>query len=230
MDLDSIIHSIVVWFIPAVLAITLHEAAHALVARWLGDDTASRLGRVTLNPIRHIDPIGTILLPGMMILAGSPFLFGYAKPVPVNFGRLGQPKRDMILVAAAGPGINLALALIFAFAFHIVPLVPGEAAFWLRDFLQNAILVNIVLAVFNMFPIPPLDGGRILTGLLPMPLAIRFARLERFGMVLLLTLVFFIPLIASQFGTSLNIVGTILMPPVIGLFDLITAMAGLRGG
>ena len=163
----DLINTISVWLLPLLFAITFHEAAHGYVARFLGDHTASQLGRVSLNPIRHIDPFGTVLLPGLLLLAHSPFLFGYAKPVPVNFRALRHPRMGMVLVAAAGPATNIALAIAAALSFHLVAYLPPTAAQWTALNLKNAVVINAVLAVFNLFPLPPLDGGRIAVGLLP---------------------------------------------------------------
>jgi hypothetical protein len=145
-----LLYTISVWALPAIIAITFHEAAHGFVARLLGDDTAWRLGRVTFNPIKHIDPVGTILLPGLLLFLHSPFLFGYAKPVPINFRALHNPRRDMVLVAAAGPAMNIALALIAAMTFYLVGYLPDSAAQWLAENLKNALIINVVLAVFNL--------------------------------------------------------------------------------
>jgi Zn-dependent protease len=195
-----------VWVLPLVIAITFHEAAHGFAARALGDDTAWSLGRVSLNPLRHIDPFGTLLLPALLLVSGSPFLFGYAKPVPVNFRKLRDPRFGSVLVALAGPGTNIALALVAAAGFHLLPLVPANAAHWTADNLQNALLINVVLAVFNMLPIPPLDGGRVAVGLLPRLLAVPLARLEPFGMLILIGFLILLPLAGSQFGLNLDVV------------------------
>jgi len=200
------IYLVTIWAIPLLIAITFHEAAHGFVAHLLGDNTAWRQGRVSFNPLKHVDPIGTVLLPGLLLLVGSPFLFGYAKPVPVNFRALGHPRRDMVLVAAAGPAMNIALAVIAALAFHLVGFLPLTGGRWLAANLRNALLVNVVLAVFNLFPLPPLDGGRILTGLLPRSLAVPFARLEPLGIPILLGLLIVLPLLGAQIGMNLNFI------------------------
>ncbi|MBJ7405488.1 MAG: site-2 protease family protein [Bradyrhizobium sp.] len=199
-----------VWVIPLVLAITFHEAAHAFVANRLGDNTAAQLGRVSFNPLRHIDPFGTVILPAMLLFAHSPFLFGYAKPVPVNFRKLNNPRLDMVWVALAGPATNILLALATALAFHALPLVPASAAKWVADNLKNALIINAILAVFNMTPILPLDGGRVAVGLLPRALAWPLARLEPFGMLILIGLLILLPLAGSQFGLNLDVISAIL--------------------
>jgi Zn-dependent protease len=198
-----------VWLLPILIAVTFHEAAHGFVAHLLGDDTAWRLGRVTFNPFKHIDPFGTIVLPALLLLVRSPFLFGYAKPVPVNFRALRHPRRDMILVAAAGPVMNLLLATLAAAAFHLLDYAPDVVARFIADNLKNALILNVVLAVFNLIPIPPLDGGRILTGVLPNVLARPFSRLEPYGLALLIGLLIILPLVGAQFGVDLNFISQI---------------------
>jgi Zn-dependent protease len=194
------------WVIPVIMAITFHEAAHGFVARLCGDDTAWRLGRVSFNPLKHIDPFGTLLLPALLLLLRSPFLFGYAKPVPVNFKALRNPRRDMVWVALAGPGINLALATVAALAIHLVVYLPDTSIQWVARNLQNALVINVLLAVFNMLPLPPLDGGRVAVGLLPDFLAVPLARLEPFGMLILIALLFLVPLLGEQLGVDLSFV------------------------
>ena len=155
---NSTIYAVSVWVLPLVIAITFHEAAHGFVAHRLGDNTAWQLGRVSFNPLKHIDPFGTLVLPAILFLSHSPFLFGYAKPVPVNFRALRHPRLDMVWVALAGPATNIGLALVAAAAFHLLGLAPENTAQWFADNLKNALVINVVLAVFNMLPIPPLDG------------------------------------------------------------------------
>jgi Zn-dependent protease len=218
----SFLYDVSVWVIPVVIAITFHEAAHGWVADRLGDDTARRMGRVTFNPFRHVDSFGTIVLPALLLIVRAPFVFGYAKPVPVNFARLNSPKRDMIWVAAAGPAANILIAIASSLAVHLVPYFSPEVGGWLFDNLQRSILINVVLAVFNMLPIPPLDGGRVMTGLLPYSLAHPFARIERYGIFIVLGLLF----LPRFFG--LDVFGLVMWPPIEAVHDLIVTVTGHR--
>ena len=213
-QLASTLYTASTWVLPVLLAITLHEASHGFVAHLRGDDTAWRLGRVSFNPLKHVDPFGTILLPGLLLFLHSPFLFGYAKPVPVNFRALKNPRRDMVLVAAAGPGINIALAIAAALLAHAVGFLPAGAQEWTLLNLENAIVINVVLAVFNMIPLPPLDGGRVAVGLLPDVLARPLAQLEGYGMMIIIGLIFVLPIIGDQLGRNLDVIGWLLGGPV----------------
>ncbi len=215
-----------VWALPVLLAVTLHEAAHGYVARLLGDDTAARLGRVSLNPLRHVDPFGTVLLPGFLLLVGAPFVFGWAKPVPVAFHRLRDPRSGMVLVALAGPACNLAQAVLAALAMHLTVRLPEPWLSWTGENLANAVVVNVVLATFNMLPLPPLDGGRVVTGLLPPRLAWRFGRIERYGLLILLVLIFLVPMIARELGHPFNPLALVLLPAVEWLYDLVLRVTG----
>jgi Zn-dependent protease len=192
MDIANLVQLIALYAIPAIFAITLHEAAHGYAARYFGDPTAYQAGRISLNPVRHVDPVGTLLIPAVVLFAsGGKFAFGWAKPVPVNFGRLRNPKRDMLWVAAAGPGANLFMAIVWALLFKLVAIMPlhyfSEPALRMA---QGGIIINLVLMVLNLFPLPPLDGGRIAVSLLPHRLAYQFARVEPYGMVVVMVLLF----------------------------------------
>jgi Zn-dependent protease len=220
------LYGISVWVLPLIIAITFHEAAHGFVAHHFGDNTAWQLGRVSFNPLRHIDPFGTLVMPAILLMAHSPFLFGYAKPVPVNFRALRNPKTDMVWVALAGPATNIALALVAAAAFHAVEFLPPNAAQWVADNLENAVVINVILAVFNMLPIPPLDGGRVAVGLLPKPLAVPLSRLEPFGMLILIGFLILLPLAGSQLGLNLDVISSILRSSTGYLIQLILSITG----
>jgi Zn-dependent protease len=208
--LNISLYTVSVWVLPLLIAITFHEAAHAFVAYRLGDNTAKELGRVSFNPLKHIDPFGTVILPGVLLLSHSPFLFGYAKPVPVNFLNLNHPRIDMVWVALAGPATNILLALAAATAFHAMPWIPADYAKWTADNLKNTLIINVVLAIFNMLPIPPLDGGRVAVGLLPRFLAYPLARLEPYGMLILIAALILLPLLGNQLGQNLDVISAIM--------------------
>ena len=206
--------------IPLIIAIVFHEVAHGWTARALGDPTAAQLGRLTLNPVKHVDPFGTIILPGMLKLAGLP-VFGWAKPVPVVKGRLRNPRRDMMIVAAAGPGSNLIMALIGAVSLGLVmrgfaaEAEPSLAVSFLAANLFNFILLNIFLALFNLLPIPPFDGGHIVEGLLPPQAARKYAAMHSKALLIMILLLVVLPWIAP----SLNVVSWLVLPPVEWLTD-----------
>ena len=228
MPLNSTLYAVSVWVLPLVIAITFHEAAHGFVAHHFGDNTAWEQGRVSFNPLKHIDPFGTLILPAVLLLSHSPFLFGYAKPVPVNFRALRNPRIDMVWVALAGPATNIALGLCAAAAFHLLAYAPESAAQWIADNLENALRINVVLAIFNMLPIPPLDGGRVAVGLLPNALAVPLSRLEPYGMLILIGFLILLPMLGSQLGLNLDVISAILRTAtgyVISLLLLLTGNA-----
>jgi len=215
MNIDAIIQGISTWALPVLFAIVLHEVAHGWVADRLGDNTARFMGRLTLNPLKHIDPIGTVLIPVLLLVVGSPFLFGYAKPVPIDFRKLRNPKRDMIWVALAGPVTNLLLALISALVLAITVNMLGSVE-WVAKPLalmcQASIIINIVLCIFNLIPLPPLDGGRVAVGLLPGPMAYQLSRIEPFGFLIIILLL--------VSGVLQSVIGPLVMGSAGALIDL----------
>ena len=205
MDIANLIQTVALYALPVLFAITVHEAAHGYAARHFGDNTAWMLGRVTLNPVRHIDPVGTILMPLLLYISTSgAFLFGYAKPVPVRFGNLRNPKRDMIWVALAGPGANLVMALLWGIGLYVFQAV-GVTELFVLNMCKGGVLVNVVMFAFNLFPLPPLDGGRILVGLLPYKQAELVSRIEPWGFFIVMALVI------------MNVISTLWMQPVMAL-------------
>jgi Zn-dependent protease len=218
---SDIAYQIAVWLVPLVIAIVFHEVAHGLVARRLGDRTAEERGRLTLNPIKHIDPFGTVILPLILAISHVP-VFGWAKPVPVDYRRLRNPRRDMVLVALAGPGMNFLLALLAA----TISLSGGEpegAVRFIQDSAYVFVVINIFLGVFNLLPVPPFDGGHVVEGLLPLPLAQRFARIGRYSLLVLVVLLLVLPAISP----SANIVGRLVSPLVRGIARLFLGIFGL---
>jgi Zn-dependent protease len=227
--MSAMVYQASTWVLPVVFAVTFHEAAHGFVAYQFGDDTAQRAGRVTFNPFKHVDTFGTIILPAVLILVRSPFLFGYAKPVPVNFRRLDRPRRDMVWVALAGPGTNVLLAIVSGLLLYVLGFLPSGAADWLEANLVNSIVINVVLCVFNMLPLPPLDGGRVAVGLLPDAFAMPLARLERYGILILLLFLFLIPYVGQQTGLNLNVLGWIIGVPAEALYQFVLTITGHGG-
>jgi len=222
VDSTQLIQLVLIFALPVVFAITVHEAAHGYAALHFGDQTAHVMGRITLNPIKHIDPMGTVLLPLILYFAThGAFVFGYAKPVPVRFGNLRNPKRDMVWVALAGPGANLAQAFLWGLGLHLVAAAGIREVFFLK-MCQAGVLVNVVMFVFNLFPLPPLDGGRILVGLLPYRQAVLLSRVEPWGFYLVMALVL------------TGVVNALWMHPLMGLTMgflelLLTPFAALAG-
>lgn len=228
MDFGNIAFTVSVWAIPVLVAVTFHEASHGWVAWRLGDDTAYVLGRVTFNPFRHIDPFGTVLLPALLLLAsGGRMMFGFARPVPVNFSRLKRPRRDMVLVAIAGPGSNLMLAFLSAGLMHALPLLSGDVYQWVGHNLFNSVRINLLLCVFNMLPIPPLDGGRVAVGVLPAALSRPLARLERAGILIILAGIFILPWIGEKLGVDLDLFWWLVGLPTEYLLKVVLAITGL---
>lgn len=226
MNPDHIVYRTAVWIIPLVIAIVFHEVAHGWMAKWLGDPTAAERRRLSFNPLRHVDPVGTLILPLGLAVAGAP-VFGWAKPVPVVAERLRNPRWGMVAVALAGPGMNLALAALAAIGLGIFGVTmhgaepTGLAAFIVAN-LVNFLAVNVFLALFNLLPIPPFDGGHVVEGVLPRPLAARYARLGQFGLLLLIGVLVLLPMLSPR----LDIVGRLIAPPAQALIGWFLTVAG----
>lgn len=224
---SNVLLEIATWLVPLVVAIVFHEVAHGLVAKKLGDKTAEESGRLTLNPIKHIDPFGTVILPLLLAISHAP-VFGWARPVPVNYARLRNPRRDMVLVALAGPGMNLLLALVgaivLAATLYLSPDPNSLAAGLIVANALNFVLINIFLGVFNLLPVPPFDGGHVIEGLLPAPLAIRFRQIGRYSLLVLMLLLLVLPAISP----SANIVGRIVSPLVDHIATGLLSIFGIR--
>jgi Zn-dependent protease len=222
---SNIIYEVAVWLIPLVIAIVFHEVAHGVVARRLGDPTAQERGRLTLNPIKHIDPFGTVILPLLLAISHAP-VFGWARPVPINYARLRNPRRDMVLVALAGPGMNLLLAVIGATVLAATLAWSSDpnslATGLIAANALNFIFINIFLGFFNLLPVPPFDGGHVVEGLLPAPLAMRFRQIGRYSLLVLMLLLLVLPAISP----SANVVGRI-VSPLVG--HIATALLGIFG-
>ena len=227
MSPDDTLYRIAIWLIPLVIAIVFHEVAHGYVARLFGDHTAERLGRLTLNPIRHVDPVGTVVVPMVLALAGAP-IFGWAKPVPVVADRMRNPRRDMALVALAGPASNLAMATIAAIVFGLALTwnggelaLTGVSGFIVMNVI-NFIRINVFLAIFNLLPLPPFDGGHVVEALLPRPLAAEYAKLHRFAFPVMLFLLVVLPTIAP----NANVVARVVGPITDAVLDVLQALSG----
>ena len=223
----AVLYEASTWVLPVIIAVTFHEAAHGFVAHRFGDHTALLAGRVTFNPLKHIDPFGTVLLPALLLVT-SGFLFGYAKPVPVDFRRLNHPRRDMVLVALAGPATNVLLAIASSLLFYAVDLTPRSFEDWFARNLVNSLQINAVLCVFNMLPLPPLDGGRVAVGILPRFLAYPLARLEPYGMLILM-LIFILSYAGASSVLGFSLLGWLIGGPTTALIRFVLVVTGQSG-
>lgn len=228
-DVFAVLTQALIYGLPLLIAITLHEAAHGYAAYARGDGTAKMAGRLSLNPLRHIDPFGTVLLPASLIFIQSPFVFGYAKPVPVNFDALKNPRFDMMWVALAGPLTNLGLAIVSALLFYTAPYFEEVTQGIVVQMLSFSLMINVLLAVFNMIPLPPLDGGRVAVALLPRVLAMPLARLERWGFAIVVGGFMVLPLILGKAGIQFSLFDVLLKEPMAWIIHLITTWTGIAG-
>jgi Zn-dependent protease len=228
-DFFNFLTKLIIYGVPVVLAITLHEAAHGYAALMRGDSTALRAGRLSLNPLRHVDLFGTFLLPAILVFSHAPFVFGYAKPVPVNFSALRNPKKDMVFVAAVGPLMNILLAIASALLFHTLQLMPAPLSNLLAQTLGFSITINVTLAIFNMIPLPPLDGGRVAVGLLPEFLARPLANFEKWGFVVLVGAFIILPVLFQQLGSSFSLFDLLLKGPIVWTINIIATLTGITG-
>jgi len=226
--MEQLFYTSSTWIIPVLISISMHEAAHGYAANLLGDDTAKKLGRVTLNPFKHIDKFGTVILPIILIVIKSPFIFGWAKPIPVKFHRLKNPLRDMVFVAIAGPVTNIILALVAASILSTMYNFGLLNNSWLVHTFTNFFLINIILAVFNMIPIPPLDGGRVAVGLLPKYFSYQLAKLERYGFFIIIAALFILPLIGQEIGIPLEPIHWFIQSVSSFLINIIAIITGLQ--
>lgn len=226
MNPSNPVYAVATWLVPLIIAIVFHEVAHGLVARRLGDPTAAEQGRLTLNPVRHIDPFGTVILPMVLALTHAP-VFGWAKPVPVNYRRLGHPRRDMVLVALAGPGMNLLLAVVGSLILGATVWasggVPNPTAIFIAQNSINFVLINIFLAIFNLIPLPPFDGGHVVEGLLPPRAAQRFHSIGRYSLLVFVFLLLVLPMLSP----SADIVRRIVSPIANGIAGFLLRMTGV---
>ena len=226
MNQNNMVYQIAVWLVPLVIAIVFHEVAHGLVARRLGDPTAEERGRLSFNPLRHVDPVGTIILPMILAISHVP-VFGWAKPVPVNYARLHNPRRDMVLVALAGPGMNLVLAIAGAAILMATIALSGDARTGVAGFIADSayvfVLLNVFLGVFNLLPVPPFDGGHVVEGLLPPNLAREFRKIGRFSLLVLVVLLLVLP----RLSPSADVVGRFVSPLADGITAAILGIFGL---
>jgi len=226
---SELLTQILMFAVPVILAITLHEAAHGYVALHFGDTTARDAGRVTLNPLKHVDPFGTIFLPLLLIISNAGFIFGYAKPVPVKFGELRNPRWDMIWVAIAGPAMNIMLAIVSVILLRLLLTTGGASTELVLNLLLRSAQLNVVLAIFNMLPLPPLDGSKVIAPFLPIAIARPYLGLERFGMLILLGLLVVLPILGQRSGYDFDLFGVLVQRPALYVVQALLSSVGVGG-